>query len=183
MKNTLNSHQKGFTLIETFVAVLILVFAVIGPLGLLSRAIADGNYAKNQVTAYYLAQEAIELFINHRDFFISLDSPLFDWFNIIDTCEDGNRCKVWGPASLGGGINVQNCSGESCRLNISNNNIYTHEPGEPSIFRRQIYFTNVEYDGSIIVSADMVVVVEWNNKNNIANFTLSTKIIDTSYGI
>ncbi len=182
MNRKLNLHQKGFTLIETFVAVLILVFAVIGPLGLLSRAIADGNYAKNQVTAYYLAQEAIELFINHRDYFISLNSPLFSWSNLVGNCEENNPCKILGP-TFGGGINVSNCSGESCRLNISNNNIYTHEAGEPSIFRRQIYFTNVEYENSTIVAADMVVEVEWNNKNNIANFTLSTKIIDTSYGI
>ena len=46
MKKPNQKQQAGFTLIETFVAIVILVFAVIGPLGLLARAINDGNFAK-----------------------------------------------------------------------------------------------------------------------------------------
>ncbi|MDQ5957709.1 MAG: hypothetical protein QG665_33, partial [Patescibacteria group bacterium] len=89
MKN--KSKQSGFTLIETFVAVLILVFAVIAPLGLLARAISDGNFAKNQVIAYFLAQEGVELVINQRDKNVdrgeyTLPDP-DSWLNNLDRCE------------------------------------------------------------------------------------------------
>jgi Tfp pilus assembly protein PilV len=58
---------KGFTLVETIVATGIIMFALIGPL---SVAINSSTYAKesrDQVTATYLAQEAVELLRFHRD--------------------------------------------------------------------------------------------------------------------
>lgn len=60
--------KRGFTLIETFGAITILIMAVLGPLALLVRSISDAEIIKNQITASYLAQEAIELVINRRDY-------------------------------------------------------------------------------------------------------------------
>lgn len=59
--------QEGFTLIETFGAITILIIAVLGPLTLLTNNISDGSLLKDQMTASYLAQEGIELVINRRD--------------------------------------------------------------------------------------------------------------------
>ncbi|MEX0910384.1 MAG: hypothetical protein WDZ73_01375 [Candidatus Paceibacterota bacterium] len=171
MKKILNSSQRGFTLIETFVAVLILVFAVIGPLGLLSRAIADGNYAKNQVTAYYLAQEAVELFINQRD--RNLQNELINWTQPFDSCDAGSPCKVYFDSSL----RVEPCSGENCRMYI-NNDRYTHRnEGSQSLFRRYLYLSGDDQ------KADLSVVVEWLNKDQPVNFTLNTQVFNINYGI
>lgn len=63
-KNTL---QKGFTLIETLVAVLLLTVAIAGPLTVASRALTSALVAKDQVTAYYLAQDAMEYIRFRRD--------------------------------------------------------------------------------------------------------------------
>ena len=55
----------GFTLIETFTAIIILLIAILGPLTLLSRAISDGIYAQNKITASFLLQEGLDLSISH----------------------------------------------------------------------------------------------------------------------
>ena len=48
-------------MIEAFVAITVLLVAVLGPLTLITRAIIDGNYAKYQVTASFLMQEGLDL--------------------------------------------------------------------------------------------------------------------------
>ena len=50
----------GFTLIETLVAVLLLATAIAGPLTLASKSLTAALVAKDQIIAYYLAQDAIE---------------------------------------------------------------------------------------------------------------------------
>jgi len=49
-------RKKGFTLLETFVALSILTFVVIGPLTLASYSIRSASLSQNQLTAFYLAQ-------------------------------------------------------------------------------------------------------------------------------
>lgn len=59
--------KKGFTLIETIVAITILTFAVAGPLFTASRAIVAARAASYQLTASYLAQESVEYVRMLRD--------------------------------------------------------------------------------------------------------------------
>lgn len=59
--------MKGFTLIETMVAIAILTLAVAGPLYTASRAIVAAQNARDQLTASYLAQEGIEYVRALRD--------------------------------------------------------------------------------------------------------------------
>ena len=57
----------GFTIIETLVAVSILVLAVTGPLSLAAKGLAYSQYAKDEITAFYLANEALDTVRNIRD--------------------------------------------------------------------------------------------------------------------
>lgn len=52
--------MKGFTLIESLIAISILTFAVAGPLFTADRAIVAAQTSRDQVIAMYLAQEGIE---------------------------------------------------------------------------------------------------------------------------
>lgn len=60
--------EKGFSLVETLIAVVIIVISVVAPLSIASHAITFANAARDEVTATNLAQEAIEFIRNERDF-------------------------------------------------------------------------------------------------------------------
>ena len=61
------NKESGFTLIETFVAIVVLMVAVLGPMALLSKALQDSRYIKDEITATFLAQEGVELMIDNRN--------------------------------------------------------------------------------------------------------------------
>lgn len=63
-----NNHQnKGFTLIETLVAITILMISIVGPLTIAQKSLMAATLAKDQVIASFLAQEVIEKIKNDRD--------------------------------------------------------------------------------------------------------------------
>lgn len=62
-----DKQKKGFTLVETLVAVVILTFAIAGPLSIASRSLFSSTVAREQIVAIYLAQEAIEGVRSIRD--------------------------------------------------------------------------------------------------------------------
>ena len=59
--------KKGFTIIESIVALTIIIAAVIGPFMLISRGILSSKSAKNRLVAANLAQEGIEMIRYFRD--------------------------------------------------------------------------------------------------------------------
>lgn len=61
------SSQTGFTLIETLVAVSFLTVAIVAPMTLTTRSLSTAYYARDQITAFHLAQEAIETVRHVRD--------------------------------------------------------------------------------------------------------------------
>jgi prepilin-type N-terminal cleavage/methylation domain-containing protein len=77
----------GFTLIETLVAVTLLVVAISGPMSLASQSLSAAFYARDQMTAFHLAQEAVEAVRSVRDGNILLNAsgvPTNLWSGIPD---------------------------------------------------------------------------------------------------
>ena len=100
--------SRGFTLIESLVAITLLMIAVTGPLALASKGLAYSNYVRDEITAFYLANESIDVIRNIRD--TNLRSGIF-WQNIPDSsgvpidlsvkCRDACYFDVWkNPADL-----------------------------------------------------------------------------------
>ncbi len=58
---------RAFTLIETLVAVSLLVIAIVAPMSLVAQSLTTAYYARDQVAAYSLAQEGIEVVRGVRD--------------------------------------------------------------------------------------------------------------------
>lgn len=99
--------QKGFTLVETLVAITILLLVIIGPMTIASNGMRNSYYAGDQTTAVYLAQEAIEHIQKLRDD-VALDE--FDdyrtngsngngntqsWYTNLDAdCKDSQGCDI-----------------------------------------------------------------------------------------
>ena len=69
LKNKKDNINKGFTLVETLIAISIFTVSVLALLIILSKGISDTEYAKRKMTAEYLAQEGIEYMRNMRDTF------------------------------------------------------------------------------------------------------------------
>lgn len=68
MTHILLEHpSRGMTLIETLVAVTILTVAIVAPMQLTISSLASANYARDQILAANLAQEAIESVRSKRD--------------------------------------------------------------------------------------------------------------------
>ena len=63
----LHTAQSGFTLIETLVAITLLTVAITEPISLTTQSLESAYYARDQITAFYLAQEAIEAVRSVRD--------------------------------------------------------------------------------------------------------------------
>lgn len=66
-KRFTQSLSKGFTLIETLVAIMILSLVITSVISLTSSSIFSARYAKNEIKAMYIAQEGIDYIRNLRD--------------------------------------------------------------------------------------------------------------------
>lgn len=59
--------RNGFTLIETLVAISLLALAIVAPMSLTTQSLSSAYYARDQMTAFHLAQEALESVRAARD--------------------------------------------------------------------------------------------------------------------
>ncbi|MEI6478987.1 MAG: prepilin-type N-terminal cleavage/methylation domain-containing protein [bacterium] len=90
-KNTERSFiQKGknagFTLVETMVAITVLLTTIVGPMEIASKALFSSYYARDQITAYYLAQEGVEYIRNFRDTYYLQNPAATDWPGAFSNC-------------------------------------------------------------------------------------------------
>lgn len=126
-------------MVETLVAVAILILAVAGPLVVVGRSLQGHNNAINQTTAEYLAQEAIEIVRNRRDQnLIHLSghdpSPLTGgWMNgFPSSCSSSCLVQAMGNTFP---------SGDSDTLLHLNDGVYGYSGGTATTFRRTVTIT------------------------------------------
>lgn len=145
-----NKNKQGFTLIETFVAITILMIAILGPMSIISKFYADSNYAKNQIAASFLAQdgmETIENIVNNNtgerfsDRNCVVDNK--DWLDKLSDC-----------ASVNGGCSVDSLNNRvepcqdvptnpGCMLTKKGDGFYGLSNIGNTIFRRKITIDNL----------------------------------------
>ncbi|MCA9355357.1 prepilin-type N-terminal cleavage/methylation domain-containing protein, partial [Candidatus Kaiserbacteria bacterium] len=61
------SQQEGFSLVETLVAITILLIVVVGPMKIIISASNSTSFSGEQVVAFFLAQEGAEIAQKARD--------------------------------------------------------------------------------------------------------------------
>jgi prepilin-type N-terminal cleavage/methylation domain-containing protein len=136
------SPQRGFTIIETLVAITILMIAIAGPLTIASQALHAAQDAKNQMIAMNLAQEAVEEIRNLKDDNIA-NTPLGQ---IFANYQDPNTS--WGvEAAPGRGYIPGSCvslGDQNCSLKLSPDSGYSYSPGGAlTPFRRSFTVTAI----------------------------------------
>ncbi len=67
LNKKIDNKNPGFTLVETLVAIAVLIAAVTGAFAAAQSGISSYNFSKNQVIAFNLAQEAMEQIRMYRD--------------------------------------------------------------------------------------------------------------------
>lgn len=99
------SQQSGFSLVEVLVSITILLLVIVGPLQIIARSINSTNFATEQVNAWFLAQEGIELAQKGRDDLVLEDfedkigggggtSPMTDFLNDYAACFTADGCGL-----------------------------------------------------------------------------------------
>lgn len=143
--------QSGFTLVETLVAITILLMVISTPLAITSNSAKSSSFSSEQVTAFFLAQEGVELVTKGRDdilvyrfsgapvvpsawgYFISTtNSPYRLCFT---TVNNGAGCDL--TINQNGSLQLTNCAnngGAACQLylNVASGNVrarYNHTVG------------------------------------------------------
>lgn len=166
MKKINQPHKKkGFTLIETLVAIFILLVSTTGPLSFAQSGLRASFDARDQIVAFYLAQDAIETIKSLRD---NASVRGNDWYSIIlnqnsDCVNDSSNGSNIQACQIETGLatSFKRCTNNVCdpmRFN-SNTNQFVISGGTESKYTRTVYIVEIEEDRE----AQIIVEVSWGN--------------------
>ncbi len=154
-------QEKGFTLIEVTVAVVILVVGIVGIYTTFLRIVILTSGISNRLVAAYLAQEGIEIVRNIRD--TNWVEGVVSWNEGLTTCSGGCEAdyKTGTPeeetplGSYDGGN----------YLNIDSNNFYSYSIGDQAKYKRKITIEEIDID-----TLKVTVWVDWEEKGKPYDF-------------
>lgn len=105
-------QNLGFTLVETLVAISILSLSIMGAFTAIQSALQKSSFAKDQITAFYLTQEAVEFIRNKRD------------SNTLDAIKNNHLPAYWMSGIAETGVPLDPCSsGSVCRVSAPENSL------------------------------------------------------------
>lgn len=169
------SKTRGFSLIETLVAISVLLTVTTGIMVLVNQSIDSSEGLSNRLSASYLASDVIEYLRYRRDtYWLADSSNSFSGFlaNNIPNC--GSTCvvdtRVDESPFLDPHNNIKNCSG-SCEILRYNSDTKRYGYGsgnnwEDSKFTRILEIQGNDFDGDgNDEEAIITVTVEWPNRS------------------
>ncbi|MCA9363679.1 type II secretion system protein [Candidatus Kaiserbacteria bacterium] len=168
---TSQQHQteqpaRGFTLVESLIAITILLIVIISPMTIAARGLQSSFFANDQITAVYLAQESIEAVQKLRDENIidvanggGGETSTWAWVDdpTIDSCWNITGCD-FNPET----DDFEDCAG-GCVLQINpdadtEEHRYGYEIGwDNSQYSRVVTMVDYEEDG-----VQLTATVSWN---------------------
>jgi hypothetical protein len=179
------SRQSGFTIVETLVAIFILVIAVTGPLAVAQSGLRAAFLSRDQTTAFYLAQDAFEYVKNVRDGNIletvkSGAALSGGWLDGLEPCMDVGGCTVettfTSGSVVGCGLDDEEtgCDPEDHPLKydlLDNTFGFESVGSEDSIYSRKVYITEI-VEG---VEAEILVEIKWTTSSSLGQRTISVR--------
>ena len=200
-------QTKGYTLVEVLVAISILLLAIVGPMTIAAKGLQSAYYARQQATALFLAQEAIEVVVASRNDALieaikagtALDTAWRDWVvsPVFALCRNASGCNfdvrytnTGTVVSQGiGGLHVKNCNSLSqCVMKHSTNQIrarYNLMSGSNTEYTRVVKFINeTDRDGNSQNDGVFIeVTVSWSARvfNNTTQSVVLTSAVYSIY--
>jgi prepilin-type N-terminal cleavage/methylation domain-containing protein len=167
--------NRGFTIVESLVSISILVLAVTGATSAIQTGISSYIFSKDQIIAFYLAQEGFEQVRNIRDENGLKNLPWLRGISEIpnDPCFFGRACRVDAiNNSLTRCSSPGNCP--VLRQNASTGFFGYNSSWPTTIFRREIILTQINTNEvSILVTVNWskgVVSRQFRARENILNW-------------
>lgn len=143
-----------------------MALAIIGPLELAARAIGYSKMSRNQITASFLAQEAMEYIRNKRD--TSRQSGnINNWVPTsgLVTCNNANGCRIDVIYD-----DVGNCAANCAFIKYdSSNGYYNYSTGQDTDFIRIIKISTPAYQEEHKIE----ITVKWKEKFGEKSFVLT----------
>ncbi len=150
-------NQKGFTILESIVAIMILSLSISGVFSAIQQSLSQSIIAKDEVKAFYLAQEAIEVIRNKRDanqlYKIENPSTSNTWLTGIskdvgDPCSFGKVCQVDATSTyLDLSLTYCNSSSWGSCENLRQDSttfLYSYDGSDPEInFKREVKIESI----------------------------------------
>ncbi len=180
----LNSKQ-GFTVLESIVAILVLSLAISGAFAAVRQGLHQSILSKDEVRAFYLAQEAVEIVRNKRDTnqLAFLNDGTTNWLSGItsdasDNCYFGKICSIdassYNFVSLGStycGNSWDSC--QNLRQNQTDFRYGNDTSWANTNFKREIMFESVS--GSEVA---MIVRITWTKGLLTKEFKIKTHLFN-----
>ena len=151
--------KRGFTLVESLVAITIVLISIVGPLTIISKTLSFARFARDEITAFYLAQDAVEFVRNTRDNNVIAGD---DWLAGLSACVGGN-CSVDSAAGA-----IVSCGASCDPLKLSSSGVYGYTNGENTPFVREVLIAEV----SLGREATIDVLIKWNQGIFERNFSV-----------
>ncbi|MEK7062405.1 MAG: prepilin-type N-terminal cleavage/methylation domain-containing protein [Patescibacteria group bacterium] len=153
MTKKIFNFRRGFTVLETIIAIAVVSLAIAGATSAVRTGLVGASIAKEQVKAFYLTQEAIEVIRNKRDgnILANFNGTPTSWLAGISEvgapCAPGNTCVVDASAYS---LSNLGCSGwNSCPYLRQDPSAYLYGYNgswTQTVFRREVQIENVAVD-------------------------------------
>lgn len=176
-KNSLkvdNKRKRGFTIIESLVAIFILLISITGPLYFTQGALRVAFVARDQITAFFLAQDAIEYVKNVRDknSITNINGGSDNWLSGLSNCLGVDGCTIDTTNNDPTPVDViANPSTDTVLKIDTASELFNHTSGNDSIYSRSILIEEIV--GS--VEAIITVKITWKTHEAIGERTIEVK--------
>ncbi len=159
-KNKISS-SRGFTLLEVLIAITIFIFALVATMTAARSGLASAYESRDQVIAFYLAQEAVEFIRNKRDTNSILNTVTpTNWLSGVsnlssDPCYPGKVCLIDVVANQ-----ITACASPTTCPNLRqdvNTKMYGYDSSwSLNQFKREVRVQNINAD-----EVSMTVLITW----------------------
>ncbi|MBV9159304.1 MAG: prepilin-type N-terminal cleavage/methylation domain-containing protein [Candidatus Kaiserbacteria bacterium] len=136
--------NKGFTLIETLVAISLLAVAIVAPMSLVAQSLSSAYYARDQVTAFNLAQEGIEAVRAVRDGNILANALNNAGVGLLAGIPIGQDFTIDARETLASDA-IQTCATNPCPPLQTDGTLYGYADGDRSNQSRDPNWTNTNF--------------------------------------